>query len=604
MKKWIYNLYFTFAYRMSLMKKLLLSYSILIILPMVILVLFSYLQVSETLITQFQYSSDKSLQQTSLYLDKILSDVISSTDQIAFNSVLTDIFEADVSGKSSVKIYRDYLTASALTEGIFVDDALYSVDIYIDKKPLYVYDTSPNTKGISFVSIEDEYACELETLLHDYNGKILWFSRIIQNSVTKENIPVISGIRYMNSTSDYTPLGIIVINLQQNFFNSVIDNASILPNSVSLVLDKEGMLIAVSDVGLLEQYALSPKMILEKISQREVSLQTGDYTMFLNFGFLDSTEWSLVSVIPHNEMLKTSKDTRNQLIRIMWIVSSLFYLAAYFISRLISRRIKFLETRMKEVQFENYSPIQTTIGDDEISSLIRSYSHMLNKINQYAHSLYQLGIAQKSSELNALQAQINPHFLYNTLDALHWIAIDHDEPEISEVTTLLIRFYKLSLNKGLETISVKDAMEHIEIYMKLQNFRYETDIQLAVNIHPEIYDYNILNLLLQPIVENSVVHGIIEKDSQSGTVTVSVEIIDDILQFVITDDGIGMTQDEIKELMNASMTDSVDNYTSMGYGIKNVINRIKLFYGEEYGLTYESTPREGTSVFLKIPCQI
>ena len=147
-------------------------------------------------------------------------------------------------------------------------------------------------------------------------------------------------------------------------------------------------------------------------------------------------------------------------------------------------------------------------------------------------------------------------------------------------------------------------MEHIEIYMKLQNFRYETDIQLAVNIHPEIYDYNILNLLLQPIVENSVVHGIIEKDSQSGTVTVSVEIIDDILQFVITDDGIGMTQDEIKELMNASMTDSVDNYTSMGYGIKNVINRIKLFYGEEYGLTYESTPREGTSVFLKIPCQI
>lgn len=604
MKKLICNLYFTFSYRISLMKKLLISYSVLIFLPMLIWVLFSYFQVSDTLVEQFLYSSDKSLQQTSIYLDKVLQDIVSSTDQIAFSSILTEIFEADTSGKSTVKIYKDYLTASKLTEGAFMDDILYSVDIYIDEKPLYVHNTSPHTPGITFISTEDKYAGQLSEMLQDYYGKILWFPRNIQNSVTKEKIPVITGIRYMKSTTDYTNMGIIAVNLQQASLNTVIDNASVLPNSISLILDEEGTLMALSDAELLNQYELSPEVILEKISKGQTSLDSNDNTMIINTSTIPSSNWSLVSVISYDEMLKTSKDTQNRLLLIMCIVSFLFYLAAYFISRLISKRIQFLDTRMREVQFDNYTPIQTTVGDDEISNLIKSYNHMLNKMNQYAQSLYQLGIAQKSSELNALQAQINPHFLYNTLDALHWIAVDHGEKEISEVATLLIRFYKLSLNRGLETISVRNAIEHIEIYIKLQNFRYETNIQLVVNATPEIYDFNILKLLLQPIVENSVVHGIIEKDDRCGTVTINAELLDDTLQFVITDDGIGMTQEQIVQLINFSQTDAADNYTSTGYGIKNVIERIKLFYGEEYGLIYKSTPGEGTSVYLKIPRKI
>lgn len=216
-------------------------------------------------------------------------------------------------------------------------------------------------------------------------------------------------------------------------------------------------------------------------------------------------------------------------------------------------------------------------------------------------SQYQLGIALKTSELNVLQAQINPHFLYNTLDLLNCIAWEHNIKEMSEIVSLLTRFYKLSLNKGIEMVSVKDALEQIEVYVKLQNFRFESSIQLVININPHLCQHKILKLLLQPIVENSIIHGILEKDDQSGTITVDVKNQEGILYFTITDDGVGMTQEKVYLLNHVLDSDGVDANTSSGYGVKNVVERIRLYYGGEYGITFESRPGAGTTVLLCIP---
>ncbi len=600
MKKLIQHISFTFLYRMNLMKKLLVSYVIVLIIPLLLLTFFSYAHVSRTLIEQFQYSSDMSLQQTSIYLNRIQSDIIDSSEQIAYNKMFTDTYNQNASANALLEHFEDYTTVRNIAEGIFPSDALYSVEIYTNGK--YVLEQSDGTKGISFISLENDFAREADARLAKFRGEILWLPpRTTKTVFTSQETPVITGIRYIKSTKNYKNIGILAVNVQQQALNDIVSRSPILSNSLSLLFDGSGNILAVSDHKLFQDYSISSELILENIALCQTSFQINSHTMLLNYAPIGESDWTLVSLIPYDEMLKTSTNTRNRMILIMLAVSSLFCFVAYFISRLITKRIRFLATRMKKAQFDNYAAIPSSGGTDEVSDLINSYNHLLNKINHYAESQYQLGIELKNTELKALQAQINPHFLYNTLDLLHWLALDYGASEISEIVSLLSKFYKLSLSKGMEVVTVKDAVKHIEVYVKLQNFRFDNSIQLNLNINPEMNNYGILKLLLQPIVENAILHGILEKEIQEGTITITGDVADHTLCFTIADNGIGMTSEQIERLMNPG--EAADTTASHGYGIQNVIKRIHLYYGEEYGLSYESRPNEGTRVFLSVPCR-
>ena len=597
MRKGITWLLQTFFYKMSLMKKLLISYSLLIIVPMSIFTMLSYRHVSETLIDQFQYSSNLSLQQANLYLDQIMVDIENSTMQASFNNPVTDIFQENSGEKSMQTIYKDYLDASKMIKDLFDSDILYSVEIYVKGSPLYVLEESEGKSGISFIDIDSYQGRELAKMMSDSFGKMLWLApRQIKNLLTQAETPVITGTKYMKSNINLQNIGIIAVNLRQDSLRSIISRSSILPDSISLLLDSNGTILSVSDEELFHQYALSPETINSNLATAQTTFSVDNRIMLLNSTKISSTNWTLVSVIPYKAMLQTSISTRNRMIITMLCVSGLFYLTAYAISKLLSMRLSSLAARMKDVQFDNYVPIPANDGSDEISELINSYNHMLNKINDYAKSQYELGIKLKNSELRALQAQINPHFLYNTLDLLHWLASEYHADEISEIVSLLSQFYKLSLSKGMEIVSVKDALKHIEVYVKLQNYRFNNTIQLYIDVDEQIYEYGILKLILQPIVENSILHGILEKEVQSGVITITCNVIDNVLNFEIMDDGIGMSEADISSIMTSH------HPSSNGYGIKNVIDRIMLYYGKEYGLTYHSIPGKGTSVLLQIPC--
>lgn len=588
-------------YRLNLFKRLLLSYSLIIFLPSILLTFFSYSYISKNLVNQFLYSSDMSLQQTSIYLDKILEEIMSSTEQIAFSDILTDILTQNESHQSMAETYAVYRSAIDIIKGALQADAIYSSDIYIKENPFFVSKKSPGNEGISLVSIESDYARKLDSMLRTNQRKMLWFQRTLQKASNGELISVITGARYMKNTNDYkTNIGMITVNIRQETLNSIIDHSSILPNSITFLTDFSGNLLAVSNEELFQKYNLSPELIQDKLTRQD-SLSRSRGTLLINSVSIPTSNWNLVSVLPYDEILKTSKSTRNQLLLFMLIANLLFYVATYFISRMLSQRLKNLSYRMREVRFNNYTPIPAEPGDDEINDLINSYNHMLNKINDYAESQYQLGIALKTSELNILQAQINPHFLYNTLDLLNCIAWEHGIKEISEIVSLLTRFYKLSLNKGIEMSSVKDALEQIEVYIKLQNFRFESSIKLIINIVPDLYPCRILKLLLQPIIENSIIHGILEKEVPSGTITVDVRASDGILSFTITDDGVGMTPEKAYQLTHPLECNISGSASPAGYGIKNVIERIKLYYGDEYGLICQSRPNEGTTVLLRVP---
>ena len=597
MKQLIQKIHHYFSYRLSLMTQLLLSYLVLIIIPLLLVTLLSNGHVSKTLIQQFRSTSDTSVHQSVLYLDTILTNINNSTESISNNKQLSEIYFKNAGSGKLLEKYNDFCNSFTIVNGSFISEPVYSTEIYVDGK--FTFSESIGQKGVSFISMDTEPAQEFYRALSGFRGQLKWIGpRDMPVGYLGDTMRVITGARYMRSTITSKIIGIITVNVPQSSLNEIIRSSALLPGSLVLLTDQDGAVLAFSDGDLYAASGLTRDILSALTSSQEYTIRAADKRFLYSGGAISSTGWRIFLFTPFNEILKTSNDTRNRMLTITAIVSVCFCIASFFISKTITKRIRGLSKRMKEVEFENYSPIPSPGGTDEISNLIDSYNLMLTKINDYAGRQYSLGVEIKNTEMKALTAQINPHFLYNTLDLLHWLAKDKGAKDIAEIVSLLSQYYKLSLNKGMETISVHDAIRHIEVYIKLQNYRFNDSIRLTLNISPEIEHYPMLKLLLQPIVENAVLHGILEREERAGEITITGKKINKVLCFWINDNGIGMTRHEIEELTNPTQqTES----SFGGYGIKNVITRIRLYYGENYGLSYTSTPGRGTSVLMQIP---
>ena len=202
-------------------------------------------------------------------------------------------------------------------------------------------------------------------------------------------------------------------------------------------------------------------------------------------------------------------------------------------------------------------------------------------------------VASKDNQLKLLNYQINPHFLYNTLDMINWQAIAQNCPEIYRPIQSLSRFYKLTLNHGADLITVREEIEQIRLYLDIQNYRFGNQVAYTMEIAPDIQDCIILHMILQPIVENAVLHGIREKGTPTGTIDIRAHVETGTLVFTLTDDGIGMTKETVRQVLSRD--------SSKGYGLNNIHQRIRLYYGNRYGLAIDSTPDIGTTVTVTLP---
>jgi two-component system sensor histidine kinase YesM len=217
-------------------------------------------------------------------------------------------------------------------------------------------------------------------------------------------------------------------------------------------------------------------------------------------------------------------------------------------------------------------------------------------MTQLIKEQYKSGQELKNSELKSLQAQINPHFLYNTLDMINWYAWNNSGQEIIAIVEDLAKFYKLSLSKGKDIISINDELAHISCYFQIQNMRFN-NLSLVVQVPQEVRRYSILKITLQPIIENAILHGILCKESKSGCITITGTLQDNIIELIVSDDGIGMDEEKLERLQRGEVGASSEN----GYGLVNINKRIHLHYGEEFGLEFSSTFGGGTCVKVRIP---
>ena len=234
----------------------------------------------------------------------------------------------------------------------------------------------------------------------------------------------------------------------------------------------------------------------------------------------------------------------------------------------------------------------TSHRKDEIGILIRSYGHMMQRIQDLIQENYETKIAQKEFEMKALQAQINPHFLYNSLSMINWKAIEAGENEISKITLALSSFYRTTLNKGKTMNTIQNAVDNIKAYLSLQLYMHDNNFQVHYDIDPDTEDYDIPLLIFQPFVENALEHGLDLKEDDDRQIWIIISQDEKEIFIRIRDNGIGMDAETARHILE---------YDTKGYGVKNVNDRMKLHYGEEYKIKVESVEGVGTSVLLRFP---
>ena len=261
-------------------------------------------------------------------------------------------------------------------------------------------------------------------------------------------------------------------------------------------------------------------------------------------------------------------------------------------SRVFTRKIEELTRNMDQVNHGSREVTVYSDSSDEIGIMVNSFRKMMDEINRLIDEVYVNKIALKEYELKALQAQINPHFLYNTLSMMNWMAIRSNQMDISKVTLALSTFYRTALSKGEDVVTVENCIQNTKAYLEIQLVMHDHSFTVDWEIDPTIKNEKMPKLLLQPIVENAIEHGIDEKEEGDKNLALSFHGKEDIVEITVRDNGKGMEQEKAEKLVT---------YQAKGYGLKNVNDRIHLLYGNEYGIQIFSELGIGTTVVMRFP---
>ena len=309
-----------------------------------------------------------------------------------------------------------------------------------------------------------------------------------------------------------------------------------------------------------------------------------------------NSPWRVVGVSYIDE---TVNESFWQMVRIAVATAALIFAAAlavgWVLSRLLSRPLQQLENAMEAFEQDaDHFVFRAVRGTREVQNLSDSFGHMVGRIQRLMNTVREEEIVLRKTELKALQAQINPHFLYNTLSLINWKALAAGEEDISRMTLAMSTFYRTALNRGRNVLQVEAELSNTRAYLEIQSMLHDGDFDYEIEVQPEILQCESLNLILQPLVENAIHHGIEEKTDGRGKISVRGWKEDNCVWFMVEDNGVGMEQ---------KVADKILTMESKGYGVRNVDERIRLCYGEKYAMKVESVVGKGTKMTIHFPAK-
>jgi len=585
----------------------------LIIIPLILLSSITYKNVSSILENYITSATKQAFEQTysflsyKLYRINDVSNIISNDS----NSTTIESNLITILGKSK----DSYSINDQIKDMYFLRKYLssYQNDVDISNLKLYVKDDFIySTEGYNMFSLSQAENSKWYSIFKQNNKRNLWCpSPYLEDKAPSDlnQLSIVSAIKNPNNFLE--DIGFLRVDFKRTMVDDIIKKTNSVDGSFTYIQNSKGIIVSSTDDSLIAKYSIDNALAsnLSESSNNFHSLIVKNNKCLVKSSLINNTDWYMTTVIPYTSILVKIKSIRNALILLLSIIGTIAFTLAYYFSNSLTGRITKLNKAMRSV---HHGKLDTFIKDsstDEIGELISNYNFMIKKMVVLIDKQYKSGKEVKNAELKALQAQINPHFLYNTLDMINWMAFKDMNKEISSAVKSLAGFYKISLNKGKSKVSIKDELTHASLYVDIQNMRYSDRIKLTIDLPEEIYNYSILKITLQPILENSISHGILGRGNVNGEIIISGKLENNDITLFVKDDGIGISPKKIETILADDFT-NLDSYTSStskigsGYGLKNIDQRLKLSYGEHYGLSFTSQYGHGTTVQIKIPATL
>lgn len=407
---------------------------------------------------------------------------------------------------------------------------------------------------------------------------------------------IISFYRQINDINDFTRrLGMLRIDINESYINRLYRDIRLGETGYVFVANKEGYIVSHSQKQKISQFLKDIPYFKPVFAGKEGYYRKKMAGRDMLITYYTSADQNLiyVEVIPFVELLKDSMFIGRLSLIIILIASVVAFVMSYLIASKVTAPIKKLTGLMQRMEQGDLDVVIDIARRDEIGVLAVSFNRMIGRLKQLIEEVYKTGLKRKEAELKALQAQIDPHFLYNTLDTIYWTSRQENASKSGELVEALAKLFRLSLNKGNEITTIEKELEHLNSYLFIQKMRYEIEPQIETDVDPALYPYHTIKLILQPLVENALYHGIAELDG-GGRIRIRGAEVDGVIIFEVSDNGVGMTPEKIREIFRESRDQG-------GYGLKNVDERIRLYFGEGYGITIESEPGRGTRVRVRLP---
>lgn len=510
-------------------------------------------------------------------IEEPLADMLTSSDALSYEKRVSD--DAAGAGVTALRIYIDLPSGDGTFSGLPDDSVFCSMD-----------------------TVRTTYWRGIFASSHPSN---LFCPPFYLGQRERKNLGDCAYIRpaHIRDSSGTATLCYIAVYFSSDTLKNILRENQTQEQSVSYITNQRDAMVTSTDASLAGLYYMDYDSIRTNLMSSNGFLETqvlGE-TVYVSYYYLPDAEWFLVTVTP-------SLPLRERAARIIWTVILVLIgamLVAILIgarmARSLSKRITAVSTQMSRVKNGLPIPMASPVEQDEIGELTDSYNFMARQINNLVAEQQRSSEELRMAEFNSLQAQINPHFLYNTMEMINWMAQQGRIKETGAAIRDLSSFYRLTLSKKGTISTVGEELEHITIYMRLQNMRFDNAIDFVVDVPDSLMDYHMPRLTLQPIIENAVLHGILEKPSGRGTIVVTGwQDADDVI-ILISDDGVGMSSDMLDLILTGKMP-------STGKGshiaISNTHRRLQILYGEKYGLHYSSTPGKGTDVEVRFPAYI
>ncbi|MGP0586452.1 cache domain-containing sensor histidine kinase [Paenibacillus timonensis] len=471
-------------------------------------------------------------------------------------------------------------------------DDLVGIHVITNRGKIYNYGNSMNVLDSDYPKEEWYHQ------LRDSSGKLVWLGVYAHSLIDlNEDSPVFAFGRQIYDLNEHKPIGIALFEVNPGPVLDALDNLKLGEHSEVYLMNQQGQVVS----SLTEPAPVLPNLPkLEAPSDLVVEQKDSGITVASRLPFSD---WSVVSVTPRQDLNVELVETKRYLLIVISILIIVSAVVASLVSRTFSKPLKKLIREMKQVEIGNFRGMVNVSSYQEINILVASFNRMVSRIEELIERVKVSSVSEKNAELHALQSQVNPHFLYNTLDMIYWLLDEKENDRLGELVLSLSSMFRYSSEwKDGAKVTLREELEQIHHYLTIILIRLEGRLRVETSVDERWMGIRLPKMTVQPIIENAVKYGL-ESLKRQGVLKLYTQEIGDVLKIVVEDNGNGMNGERLawlKQSLNRQ-NPRESGTGSSGIGLQNLHRRIQHMFGERYGLEIESIPDEGTKVAVVLP---